>query len=93
VLAWTETGTVQMWDAINAESVFSLEHGNPVSGAIWSDDGTRLLVWSEDGSICAYLIDLEQLLQLAQSYHVRPLSNEEREIFFLPALEPTPPPE
>ncbi len=66
-----------------------LRHDGPVNGSVWNADETRVLTWSEDGTARVWPGSVEELIAYARSQVVRPLSNEQRQQFFLPTLPPT----
>jgi hypothetical protein len=76
------TVEVIAWDEPGADT-------GAVLGASWSGDGTRVLTWSDDGTPRVWLVELDQLIALAESNQLRPLNDDGLAQFFLPTLEPT----
>jgi WD domain, G-beta repeat len=44
-------GTARIWDATTGDSTVLTGHTGPVSGVVWSPDGTRLATASADGTV------------------------------------------
>jgi WD40 repeat protein/DNA-binding CsgD family transcriptional regulator len=87
ILAWGQD-QVWVWDVAHQELLLTLTHTAPVLGAAWSQDGTQIVSWS--GSTAQlWIIAPDRLMALAAQLQIRPLSDAEREQFFLPALAST----
>jgi WD40 repeat protein/DNA-binding SARP family transcriptional activator/tRNA A-37 threonylcarbamoyl transferase component Bud32 len=83
VLAWAQD-SLWVWNTTSGEALFTVSLRDQVGGATWNADGTHLLTWSGN-SVQIWTTDLDQLIKLAESLHIRPLSDDERARFFLSA--------
>jgi WD40 repeat protein len=71
-------GTVKIWDAKSGKELLTLQgHSGRVLGLAISADGTRLATVGEDGTSRVYLLNLQDLVQLAHSRLTRSLTDEE----------------
>jgi len=71
-------GTVKIWDAkTGTELLTLLGHTGRVTSLAISKDGTRLATASEDGTSRIYLLNLQDLVKLANTRLTRSLTTEE----------------
>ena len=71
-------GTVRLWDATTAEEQLVLRgHTEQVDAVAFSPDGTRLASASSDGELRVWALDIDNLLELAQSRVTRELTDAE----------------
>jgi WD40 repeat protein/transcriptional regulator with XRE-family HTH domain len=68
----------KVWDVATGEELFSL-YGNTgnVFGVSFNPDSTRLATAGADGTVRTYTLNLDGLMELAQTRLTRPLTNEE----------------
>jgi phosphatidylserine/phosphatidylglycerophosphate/cardiolipin synthase-like enzyme len=78
-----------VWDAETGAVVYVLRHAGAVRGARCCADATRVLTWSDDGMVRVWLVNLPALIERASARTIWSLSNQERDAFYLPTLEPT----
>lgn len=48
VLGWSDDGTVKLWRLGSEQQPLELEHGAPLGGAVYNQDGSRILTWAYD---------------------------------------------
>jgi WD40 repeat protein len=71
-------GIAKLWDAKTGKELLTLTgHTAGISGVSFSPDGTRLATSSQDGTIRVYLLEIEELIELAKSRLTRSLTTEE----------------
>jgi serine/threonine protein kinase/WD40 repeat protein len=74
----SQDGSVRLWDADTGSEQLILHVSNSgVTDVAFSPDGTRLYAHSADGTTKAYLLDIDELLELARSRLTRSLTAEE----------------
>jgi len=70
--------TVRVWDMATGEAILSLsDQAVIITDLAFSPDGTRLYAAGEDGSVRPYILDVDELIALAQSKATRTLTDEE----------------
>jgi WD40 repeat protein len=70
--------TTKIWDASTGAELMTLRgHTGSVSGVAFSPDGARLATASPDGTARVYLLDVDELIDLAKSRLTRSLTIEE----------------
>ncbi len=92
VLSWSTDDTARIWDITQPRQndvLFLLEHGDAVNNALWNPDESRVLTWNIAGVVRQWVVDVETLIEVGRQRTVEPLTNAERALFFLPALEAT----
>jgi WD40 repeat protein/transcriptional regulator with XRE-family HTH domain len=71
-------GSVKLWDAKSGKELLTLSgHSGAILNVAISADGTRLATASEDGTSRVYLLNLQDLVQLARSRLTRSLTPDE----------------
>ncbi len=69
---------VKLWDAETGQEIFTLHgHTAGVSDVAFSLDGKRLYSTSQDGTTRVYLLEIEELMELARERLTRTLTDEE----------------
>jgi WD40 repeat protein len=78
---------IRMWDIETGDLLLSLtDQTATVTDLAFSPDGTRLYAAGEDGAIRPYVLDIDELIELAQSKVTRSLTDEEcRQYLYLEA--------
>jgi WD40 repeat protein len=68
IVSGSDDQTVRVWDAQTGTEVQQLTgHTGPVSAVAYSPDGTRIVSGSSDQTVRQWYIDVEYLLDLADS--------------------------
>jgi WD40 repeat protein len=85
VATTSQNGTARVWDTESGEEIAVFRgHSGEVSGAAFSPDGNRLVTAGEDGTARVFTCEVcgstEQLLDLARSRIVDPLTLEDRKL-------------
>jgi WD40 repeat protein/DNA-binding SARP family transcriptional activator len=71
-------GTARLWDAETGAELLTLTgHDGGVRAVTFSPDGTRLATAGRDGTVRVYLLDIQELMALAQARLTRALTIEE----------------
>lgn len=83
---------VNVWDATTGIELFNFPHLPNIQDAAWSSDDTRVITWSSQNIFRSWSVDLYDYIALAEARLLRPMSNQERQQFFLPTYTPSPPP-
>jgi WD40 repeat protein len=80
-------GTVKLWNVATGELILTLDgHTSLVTDLAISPDGSRLYSASNDGTSRTYLLNLDELIALAESRVTRSLRDDEcREFLHLEA--------
>lgn len=77
----------KVWDATMGAEVLSLNgHSEPITAVVYSPDGNHIVTGSDDGTIKVCLVDIDQLLELAEQRiqrQVHEFTPEERQRFGL----------
>ena len=72
--------TAKVWDANTGQELTTLKgHEDRVMSAVYSPDGKRIATAGMDGIVQIYTTDINELLQIAESRVIRPLTAEEKE--------------
>jgi hypothetical protein len=90
-LILTHERDVRIWDGETGELVSILRHDNTAK-AVWLPDARSVRTISYDGSVRDWIVDIDRLLEMARGRTLVPMSNQEREQFFLAAHPSTPTP-
>jgi len=70
--------TVRVWDVETGKEIFNYQGNNEYSRSVaFSPDGKRVLTASYDNTTKEFTIDYDRLLEVAQEYELRPLTQEE----------------
>ena len=81
IVTASDDGTARLWDLQgNLHAKFS-GHGNWVATAVFSPDGKRVVTASRDNTARIFLVDKDDLLQIAACSLGRELSAEEMTLF------------
>ncbi len=82
-------GTAKLWDLKTGQEWLTLSAEDPLDTAIFSPDGTRLATGAfGGGQVRVYVLELEDLVELAQSRITRSLTDEECQRFLHVAVCP-----
>jgi WD40 repeat protein/DNA-binding SARP family transcriptional activator len=74
----TFDGSVRIWDAASGSDLGAVQVNGPiVIDAVFSPDGTRLVTTDETGAVRQWLLELDDLLALADERVTRELTDEE----------------
>ncbi|MBN1679617.1 MAG: protein kinase [Anaerolineae bacterium] len=95
ILTWSVDGSARVWDVDSGQDVLRLQgHAGRIWSAAWDTGHTRILTASDDGTARIWTAwpDLDSLLHAASELITRPLSDDQREQFFLPQTETPPTP-
>ena len=91
ILTWSWDSTVTIWDVSGEREPIILVHDpqgiffeDGVWGAVWSADGTRVLSLPSDGTARIFIVDMDELIRVAEEHVIRPLYEFERALAFLP---------
>ncbi len=85
-------GTAKLWDAVTGREISTLPgHTGEITAADFSPDGRTVLTASTDHTVRQYVVNIQDLLALAQTRVTRPFTPEERATYLGEAL-PTPTP-
>jgi WD40 repeat protein len=85
-------GTTIFWDVLSGEILQSFTINAPrISGLALSPDGTRLYVATADGTVRVYLLNIDELIELANSRLTRWFTTEECQTFLHTDTCPPPP--
>lgn len=94
VMTRSVDGTVRVWDTIYSEDFAEMlqlinGHSERVNSIMWNSDETRILTASGDGTARVWQSwrNIDELIAYAQQFVTRPLSPEQRDVFFLPPVE------
>jgi WD40 repeat protein len=83
--------TARVWDASSGRELSTLSHTREVMGVAFSPDGTRLATASADRTVRVYVLNIEDLIVLAQTRVTRSLTLEEcQKYLHLEQCPPTP---
>jgi WD40 repeat protein len=75
-------GTVKIWDGSTGQELLTLTgHTNLVTAIAFSPDGRRLYTASDDGTVRVFLLDIQELMDLARSRLTRTWTKEECQKF------------
>ncbi len=85
-------GVIRIWDVKTGQIVSTFYRYADYAGARWSADGKKLLVWDASGEVQIIPLDLETMIISAQKRLIRPFSNADRQMFYMPTFEPSPTP-
>ena len=92
LLTWPSDGRVFMWDAGTGRELLLLNNNDVAQSASWNEDEDRILTRIRGGLLRLWVVDVEDLITIGQNRAVEPLTNAEREAFFLPPAVSTPAP-
>jgi hypothetical protein len=91
ILTWSWDSSVKIWDVSGQRDPITLIHDpdgisfeEGVWGASWSADGTRVLSRPSDGTARIFVVNMDELISVAQQHVTRPLYDYERALAFLP---------
>jgi WD40 repeat protein len=74
----SDDGLAILWDAASGQQLYALSgHSDGVTDVEFSPDGKRLYTASVDGTSRVHLLDLDELIALAQERVTRSLTDEE----------------
>jgi WD40 repeat protein len=90
ILSWAGDNTVRVWDDANGQELFVLAHDDTVRGAAWNTTETRILTWTAGGILREWVVNAPELIEIGRSRPLDPLTNAERQRFFLPLFNPPP---
>jgi hypothetical protein len=90
-LILTHERDVRVWDGETGELVSILRH-DETAKAVWLPGARSVRTISADGSARDWVVDIDRLLKMAQGRTLVPMSNQEREQFFLAAQASIPTP-
>ena len=89
ILSWSNDGTARVWNVANGAELLVLRHTGAVDGALWSVAEDRILTWTSAGEARQWVVDVRELIDIGRERVLIPLTNAERQAFFLPTLQPT----
>ncbi len=94
IVTASEDHTARIWDAGSGREL-SILRGQlgRVTSVAWSPDSRQIVVASDDGTVHIYLVQIQDLIALAQLRLTRELTCQEREKYLHEAAFPPPTPE
>lgn len=82
IMSWSGDGTTRVWDAHNGILLFELTgDGTPIYVAQWNPDESRILIGTEGGMVRVYVVDFQELLDIACTYATRNLTWQEWQVY------------
>lgn len=85
LLILSDNGTATIWQM--SQEIARFQTGALFNGAVWNPGSSRLTTWGTDGTIREWRYDFEAIIEEAKSFSVRPLTEQERQQYFIQAVE------